>query len=474
MRVSLSRQPELLLGVAIAAGAWLRFAGLGSAEMSADEGSSWAAAAAPSIKEVLRRQAFLNAGTLGAHDLALHWWIGLAGDHLATMRALSAGLGTVAILIAFAVARAIAGPGPEAAARDPRDRNPQERSMIAAIAALLFAVNLAMVRYSRETRMYPLMLVATLAQVLFFLRASRRGAMGDCAGVSLFTALAVASNFTAALVPATEGFWLLCMLFATRRQVVRRSALLRTATAIAAGFALLVPPMLPQLRVATVLFNHGLLNWIDRPSILEPIHLLKKSNGGRFTLLIMTALAAWGAWRGWMREPEGIGFALLWLWMPMAALLVASYVVSPMLIERYVLSSLVAFLVLVALGISELGEMRIQLAATAVMAALSLGYVFHYEHKPRDIQWREAAAAALANLHGDAAVAVAPAYAISVVRYYTPPAQRGLIVGAVPRTPPPSLLIVADDAEQPGHFGPDSKAYPRIVAQMRGVEVRAR
>ena len=473
MRVSLGRQPELVLGVAIAAGAWLRFAGLGTAEMSADEGSSWAAAAAPSIKEVLRRQAILNAGTLGAYDLALHSWIALAGDHLATMRALSAGLGTVAILIAFAVARAIAGPGPGAAACDLQDRNLQERSMIAAIAALLFAVNLAMVKYSREMRMYPLLMVATLAQVLFFLRASRRGAMRDCAGLSLFTALAVASNFTAALVPATEGLWLLCMLFRTWRQLDRRSALLRTSTAIAAGFALLVP-MLPQLRLAAMLVNHGLLNWIKRPSILEPIYLLKENSGGRFTFLVMTALAAWGAWRGSVRKPEGIGFAILWLWMPMAALLVVSHVVTPMLIERYVLPSLAAFLVLIALGISELGEIRIQLAATAVIAGLSLGYVFHYERKPRDIQWREAAAAALDNLHGDAAVAIAPAYATNVVRYYTPPAQRGLIVPAVPGTPLANLLIVADDAGQPGHFSADSKPYTRIVAQMRGVEVWAR
>ena len=70
--------------------------------------------------------------------------------------------------------------------------------------------------------------------------------------------------------------------------------------------------------------------------------------------------------------------------------------------------------------------------------------------------------------------AVAPAYAINVVRYYTPPAQWRLIVPVVPGTPLANLLIVANDAWQPGHFSADSEPYPRIVAQMRGVEVRAR
>ena len=42
-----------IIAVALALGAWLRFAAIGAREMSADEGASWAAAAAPTLAEVV-------------------------------------------------------------------------------------------------------------------------------------------------------------------------------------------------------------------------------------------------------------------------------------------------------------------------------------------------------------------------------------------------------------------------------------
>ena len=72
LKVKIPRQPTFILVLAIAVGAWLRFANLGADEMSSDEGASWAAAAAPTIREVVRRQASLNAGKLAVHELAMH------------------------------------------------------------------------------------------------------------------------------------------------------------------------------------------------------------------------------------------------------------------------------------------------------------------------------------------------------------------------------------------------------------------
>ena len=79
---------------------------------------------------------------------------------------------------------------------------------IAGLSALLFAVNLVTIKYSHEARMYPLMLAAILAQVAMFLRALRIGGLANYAAVVVLTALAIASNFAALLIPATEGLWL--------------------------------------------------------------------------------------------------------------------------------------------------------------------------------------------------------------------------------------------------------------------------
>ncbi|MGH7839677.1 MAG: hypothetical protein ACREQC_17910, partial [Candidatus Binataceae bacterium] len=97
------------MAAAIVIGGYLRFEHLAALELSADEGASWAAAAAPSITEVLRLQARLNRGKLGLHDVALHLWMGAFGDSLVTMRALSAAAGTIAIVLVFLVALQILG-----------------------------------------------------------------------------------------------------------------------------------------------------------------------------------------------------------------------------------------------------------------------------------------------------------------------------------------------------------------------------
>ena len=73
--------------------------------MSADEGASWAAAAQPSLVEVLRAQRHLNPAELGLHDMTLHYWMDLFGAGLAAMRALSALTGTLSIALTFAVTR---------------------------------------------------------------------------------------------------------------------------------------------------------------------------------------------------------------------------------------------------------------------------------------------------------------------------------------------------------------------------------
>ena len=77
--------------------------------------------------------------------------------------------------------------------------------IIAGLAAIVFAVNLVTIKYSREARMYPLMLAAILAQVTMFLRALRAGGLANYAALVILTAIAIGSNFAAVLIPATEG-----------------------------------------------------------------------------------------------------------------------------------------------------------------------------------------------------------------------------------------------------------------------------
>src|SRR6516165_10626461 len=101
---SVSRHlPVALLVLAVAIGGFLRFSNLGSHEMSADEGASWAAASTSTISEVLRLQPRLNPGKFALHEVVLHGWIRLFGDGLVTMRALSGLTGVLGIVAVFFV-----------------------------------------------------------------------------------------------------------------------------------------------------------------------------------------------------------------------------------------------------------------------------------------------------------------------------------------------------------------------------------
>ena len=191
------------MALALFAGAYLRFTDLGAREMSADEGASWAAASAPTIREVLRAQNHLNPGKAGLHDLALHLWMRAFGERLTAMRALSATVGTLAILLVFGAAREIFAASSQAdetvgSASDQRDE-------AAAIAALIFAVSLITIKYSREVRMYPIVIAALVAQTWCFFGALRSGSTAAHAGVAIFTAMALAAHLTAVLAFSGEG-----------------------------------------------------------------------------------------------------------------------------------------------------------------------------------------------------------------------------------------------------------------------------
>ena len=394
--------PLALLVLALALGAILRFADLGAYEMSADEGASWAAAAQPSLMEVVRAQRRLNPAELGLHDMMLHCWRDLFGAGLAAMRALSALAGTISIALTFAVTS-------ELLALDlAPDTADGPRATTSALAALLLAANLVTIKYARELRMYPLMLALVMAQAVCFLRAARRGTAILFAGTAAFTALALAAHPMALLVCASEGVWLLYLFIqpvtpgsqAQRRIVYLGAALV--AGAIAAGIA-----ALPMLASGAHAAHGDLLNWVTRPAPWAPFTLFNKGIGTvEFPLL--AALAIWGAIRGWRERRSATLFALLWMWLPPLALQILSYAVRPVFVERYLIASFVPFFMLAAIGIMQLPSTALRTAVASLAVILALGHIYAWSRKPHDTQWREAVAIALASERGDQPIAVAP------------------------------------------------------------------
>ncbi|MGH7913721.1 MAG: hypothetical protein ACREPW_03590 [Candidatus Binataceae bacterium] len=288
-------QALVLLALALMLGAGLRFYRLGTAELSADEAASWAGATAPDLRAVVESQRLLDPGKLALYDVALHGWIGLAGDGVGSMRALSAVLGTMAIALIFAATRELLLDLGDAV------EIPQVE-LGAALAALIAAVNLTLINQARTVRMYPLTLVLELAQVICLLRATSRRAQGSSrvaslAGTAIFSALAIASNFTAALLVAAEAMWLLWAALRRRggahASTLGELHLLGPVIALGAGIALL-GPMAPTAGRASIAVVHaGVLNWSHLRPPWWPLEMLRGASG-KVPFLLLLPLAAYG------------------------------------------------------------------------------------------------------------------------------------------------------------------------------------
>jgi len=462
--------PLLTLALAIAIGGYLRFVNLDAIELSADEGASWAAAAAPSIVQVIRAQARLNPGELGLHDVALHLWMALCGDSLIAMRALSATAGMLAIVLVFFVTR-------EILALPSRFDDPQrtpaqpfggaDNALPAAIAAMLFAVNLVTIKYSREARMYPLALALTLGQVGAFLRALDRGRATDYALTAALGALAISATFTATLVLIPEGFYLSLVLVRSRYRDAAR--VLRCASAIVGGILLLAPMLIFYLRARGGAPDAATWDWISRPSIDAPITLFNKATG-TYGFPLLAILIVTGVARGSARWREAINFLLLWTFAPPVVLTILSFAIRPAFVERYLLSSFAPFFMLAAIGLLELRPPALRPGALALVVAVALAHDADWNAKAHGDEWAEATAAAAAGLTAPDAIGVEPRYAANVVRYYLREKPSAPAVEPLDSAPSPAIVIVAD-AYAASHAADLSRHFPRQLAHPRGLLV---
>jgi len=473
-------EAALILALAIALGGFIRFIHLGVAEITGDEVASWAAASAPTLAGVIRAHHERNPGKLALHDLVLHLWILMFGDSEAALRSLSALFGTIAIALVFFVAYEVLML--PAAGGDGRAADAPAAEVTAALSAFITAISLVMINYSREARMYPLMLAMVLAQVGFFLRCMRRGGWFNFGAIAIFTALAVAANFTAAFAFAAEGAWFAWRLVTEwRRGRGLDARAWRAAFGVLAGLALLTPFVLRGASELTSAIEHGAVAWIAPPRLLDPLETFESASGV-WVFVILAALAMWAALSRWRSRRDQIAFALIWMWLPPLMQFAISYLFRPMDVTRYVLSSFIAFYIMAALGIAALGGARARGAAAALLAFTMLAHVYRYDRKPRDRQFREAVALATEAAPGRERIGVVNWDGSNgSALYYTPPARRADLV----RLPPNGELPLSLDAAQirvvilPSYMQPAALAryralYPRLDGSFRRVEVRSK
>jgi hypothetical protein len=465
----------VLLAVAVVLGAFYRFHRLARWDMITDEGIAWVAATKPTLHDVVAAfWRFENGGKLPLFDIALHGWVRVFGDSLFAMRAMSAALGTLAIVLLFAavreICRSLGGSAAAAEAGEPGG----------AFAALIYALNVTIVMSDRTAREFPLLTVAELAQIIFFVRAQRRASWRDgwmdYLGVAIFTAIMIPVNYTASFLLAAEALWLGCLLLARWTGWARAAevAIFRPGFAVMAGVAMLAP-LLPGVIVSSRrAVQSGAVSWIR----LQPaswVYTVFRDIVGRPMLFhILIALIAFAVLRQWRSGRLAWGFLAAWMLGPVAVVYLVTYLIQPMEFPRYVLIAFVGMFALASFGAGCVRSTAVRIAIAVLIVHLSVPLIRSWVKVPHDAAWREAVAVADRAAAGGR-IAVCSSVNLNVVRFYLPPARRPDAVAMDPRCGPPPVLILSGRGVIPDQEIAGAEAcYPRVIARLRLVEIRAR
>ena len=463
---------EAVLLLAVALGAILRFFRLGAHELSIDESLSWAESSGHNVKAVMRVQHQLDSGKFPIYEVVQHGWMRIFGESEAAMRALPALIGSLSIVLVY-----ILGVEVMLATTTGRSEESDEDRIytVAAVCALIFAIGLPSVEIARQARMYSMMLAWILVQVIFLLRARRLGGMANYVGLTIFSAIALATNFTAALVIVAEALWLiyLGLFFAQSGDQAQAATPWKIGVALAAALVLLLP-FFAGLQYGVEGVKRGDYDWIKPPGLLEPFETFE-SGLGTLPFPLFALFAIMGAVWLWRMHRDAAVLLILWIGLPPIVLLAGSYLVTPMLVTRYLISSFVPIFILTAIGIESIPSRKFRSVAFIAIVTLCVLRASS-DFRPGDNRWRDACEIALTNSCSGQRVGASSEYYL--ISYYMPAAQRSTV--KIIRFPfddterkAPRVVILSPTAS-PEEAAEIYREYPVVVAKFKNITVVSR
>jgi len=312
----------------------------------ANEAYSALAAFQPSIELVAQNAIRFDPGKPVLYHILLHWFCGIFGHSEASIRAMSMLFGVATLALLFALGQDLFGFG------------------IGIVAALLWAFNPEALVSARLGRMYSLFTALALAHVWALSRLRHKQTPGASALAGLAGGAMLYTHLDAVLIIAAD-----CVVIVRE---FRRDG--RSLTLPAVIFSLLLfSPFLPVAVAQTraLLFAHW-LDWIGAP----------QQYSATFKLVIAVLASAPILWltlarRQISERSESFQRCLIYVSLPMLALIAASVIIRPMFKIRYVGPSC-AFTALVLAYLLDKGGSRVRnLTAAAVTALLFAIFVLH-------------------------------------------------------------------------------------------------
>lgn len=383
----------LLLVLLTLAGAGLRLFHLGAKSLWQDEPATVALARItwPHFVQVWW---YGEASFQCVYFLLMRGWLHFGNSEF-WIRLPSAIFGIATIPVIYIVARKLVGTGPALAA------------------AALLAFSSTHVYYSQEARTYTMTILLVLLSSWFFVQAVEQNRERDWILWTIFSVLAVYGHYFASLVLVAQG----CSLFLCKKPVPWKRMLLHALIILA-----ITMPGLTYVFRASSDFLTGALNVKPTPKQLLHLALFLGGSGEKLLLaaiLWFAGVVAIRRERLCRSEPEifwrGV-LVILWIVIPIFLTAVVS-LHYPVFVQRYMIFSLPAAIMLAGRGMSALRKRNLGLWLVVLLCMTSIVNIALGYRKPRE-DWRGATDAIIRFAAPGDALLIYPSYARPGFDYY--------------------------------------------------------
>lgn len=383
----------LALAFLTLAGAGLRLFHLGAKGLWLDEPAT-VAIARMSWPHFVRVWWYGEASFQTIYFLLMRGWMH-SGNSEAWIRLPAATFGIAAIPVIYFVARKLVGAGPALAS------------------AALLAFSPTHVYYSRDARTYTMTILLVLLSSWFFVQAVEQDREGDWILWTIFSVLAVYGHYFASLVMVAQA----CSLLLTKKPASWKRMILHALLILAVAM-----PGLTYVFRTSPEFLTGALNVKATPKQL--LHMALFLGGSGEKLVLATILWYAGVVAIW-RERRGRAEAeIFWLgvlviaWAVIPIFLVALVSLHyPVFVQRYMIFSLPAAIMLAGRGMSALPKRNLGRWLVVVLCAASIVNIVLGYRKPRE-DWRGATDAIIRSAAPGDALLIYPFYARPGFDYY--------------------------------------------------------
>jgi len=388
MNTSIFRKTSFLVILIIVAGLFIRMYHLGQESLWMDEGHSIRVASL-SLPHII--------GNLSGdfhqplYFIVLHGWINIFGDSEFSARFLSVLCGVLSIWMIFRVGRLLFD---------------KETGILSGVLLCVSGFN---IYYSQEVRMYSPVTFLTLLSMYYFIKLLQQKSFLNSGKYLLFTALLFYTHHVGIYIIAAQNIYVVTSaLFFSKSSEISLKRWLGLQVALIVIFAPWIWILLSQIS------RWHAKGWAtSAPVVQTVIHTFTKYSGSRLLkplLIILSIFSIFiikrskGAtirnkffrslnpryWDIYFTDVNTILLLGVWLLAPIILPFVISRVLSPVYTHRLTIGASLAFYLLVARGIRNLGNTYLRLVIFFIIVILSLVVVRKQYLEEYKDQWREA------------------------------------------------------------------------------------